>query len=769
MVSVRGAAFHGMRCVAFALALLPVRALAQSPTSAPPATTSEPPSATPAVAPPLAPAARPQPTVQATSRPHHLPRPPPDPTSAAVYTVLEKHCARCHQDGRLDRPAPAGAFGNVLRLDELATAPHLVQPGNPDASRLYLMMLRRLMPISVNAEGAPPVLPTSDEVALVRSWIAGLPTRQECRDRRPVTVDDHAATLLQLKNVTSEDPKKLRFLSIAHLHNGCIRSDALAAYRQAIVRLFNSLSWKAAPVAVPPVDPARTLFKINLDDLGWLPEHWERIMRAGSSPLGLTAPLPTDVRQAFGTEIPVARADWFAKTVLSAPLYYEVLGLPGTGPEILKILQIAPTSGGNDSKVLRAVTAPSSFSVQPSLVERHQSRSGPIWQAYHWLAGEDAPEIDPDNIPALADLSPPYHATRGMFTLPNGLPGFFVTGQRGDRLDALPPTIANPTVSGHTQITGGLDCMTCHRRGPASIAALDAGSPPPHARVVTADRKAISDATRRIGIDPDLTLDGVAPIVALAEEYARPLDGARAAAELGIELSSLRDLGDRGPDAASVLARRLMQGLVARVEVEAHAGQLSSALGRPQLALPESEPSGQAQFTSIDRGPGLVLYSDKTRYHKGDSLQVTVHVASDCHLTVVSIDTRGRGTVLFPSDFETNSLLTAGQELKLPGPDAAYSLRLNETGRETIVALCNEASALTDNIHYDFERQRFTELGDYAAFLVHNAFAAPSDATTTPTPGTLRRVRRRNHAAAVPDIHARPDQISRTAISIIVE
>ena len=57
---------------------------------------------------------------------------PSDPVAAAAYAVLETHCARCHQAGKLDRPAPAGAFGNVLRLDELASAPYLVAPGNPD-------------------------------------------------------------------------------------------------------------------------------------------------------------------------------------------------------------------------------------------------------------------------------------------------------------------------------------------------------------------------------------------------------------------------------------------------------------------------------------------------------------------------------------------------------------------------------------------------------------------------------------------------------------
>jgi hypothetical protein len=95
---------------------------------------------------------------------------------------------------------------------------------------------------------------------------------------------------------------------------------------------------------------------------------------------------------------------------------------------------------------------------------------------------------------------------------------------------------------------------------------------------------------------------------------------------------------------------------------------------------------------------------------------------------------------------------------------------LNEAGRERIVALCNEAGPLTDNIHYDFERQRFTELGNYATFLSQNTLIGPDKAGAAAPPRTPRlRGRRHGTADAASEVQARPDQISRTAISIIVE
>lgn len=698
-------------------------------------------------------------------------RVPDNPVAAAAYAVMEKHCARCHQGGRLERPAPAAAFGNILRLDALAEAPHLVRPGNPDASRLYHSLLRRHSPLDAHGDSPP----TSEEIAAVRSWISGLPPVQPCRDRRLVTPGDHAATLSRLTGLTAEPPGKLRFVSIAHLHNGCVPLDALAAYRQAVVHLFNSLSWKVTPVAVPPIDVDRTLFKINLDDLGWLPEHWERIMRSGGEPLASASSLPVEATRKFGTATPVAPADWLAETVMNAPLYYDVLGLPGSGPEILEILdpskpQLEPSGSG-----ARSIVAPSWFASGPSWVERRSARAGAIWQSFHRKTGDEAPDAAALAAPGVSG-QPPHLASRIMFTLPNGLPAFFALGRGGERLDVLPPDMARREATNRGSVRSGLDCLSCHRAGVARDPDR-AGHSKPLANALTADRVAIMAAMRRIGLDPGLSLDGVAPIVALAQEYAHPLDDMRAAAELGVELDALRNLADSGDNPAAILARRLVQGLVPRVEMEAHARDLLQALGRSVPARsggdnPARSPVSDTQSAShaVDPRPGLVLYSDKTRYRKGEPLHLVVRVALACHLTVIGIDTRGRGTVIFPSDFETATLLTAGQELKLPADGAGYTFRLNDAGRETIVALCNETGALTDGIRHDFERQRFTDLGDYAAFLSQNALSDPGK-TEMPRSGTeaIRRARGRAPSEGPSETAARPDQITRTAITIVVE
>src|ERR1700759_5164643 len=79
---------------------------------------------------------------------------PADPVAKAAFDVLQKNCARCHQDGQLvNRERPAKNFGHVLKLDDLAATPTYVLPGNPLGSKLIRQIVDKEMPYDVNYEG----------------------------------------------------------------------------------------------------------------------------------------------------------------------------------------------------------------------------------------------------------------------------------------------------------------------------------------------------------------------------------------------------------------------------------------------------------------------------------------------------------------------------------------------------------------------------------------------------------------------------------------
>ena len=163
---------------------------------------------------------------------------PTDPETLKAYDVLERHCARCHQSGALKRPKPAADLANLLRLDEVAHDPHLVRPGNPDASRIYTLMLGRRMPYDVHQEGANREPPSPEDIDTLRAWIAGLPPQQPglCAKRQPVSADaQHIAIARDRAALSGESAVRARYLSLTNLWNECASTAYLDAARRAAV------------------------------------------------------------------------------------------------------------------------------------------------------------------------------------------------------------------------------------------------------------------------------------------------------------------------------------------------------------------------------------------------------------------------------------------------------------------------------------------------------------------------------------------------------
>src|SRR5690606_25520694 len=120
-------------------------------------------------------------------------QPPTDPIAKAAYDVLDKHCARCHQDGKLvDRERPARNFGNVLKLDELAANPNHIRPGNPFGSKLFKQIADKEMPYDVNYEGDTRYPSVSEEdLKALETWIRSLGTKTAaCEERKFVSHQD---------------------------------------------------------------------------------------------------------------------------------------------------------------------------------------------------------------------------------------------------------------------------------------------------------------------------------------------------------------------------------------------------------------------------------------------------------------------------------------------------------------------------------------------------------------------------------------------------
>ena len=123
-------------------------------------------------------------------------------------------------------------------------------------------------------------------------------------------------------------------------------------------------------------------------------------------------------------------------------------------------------------------------------------------------------------------------------------------------------------------------------------------------------------------------------------------------------------------------------------------------------------------------------------------------------------------TVLFPNEFEQNNLLVAGKELLLPAGGAAYQFRLRDKGRETLIGICQTGSKSLEGLQHDFERQRFTMLGDWRAHLAQlpGTTARTQKAIETPRARPQRRAKGRPVDVAPSETRAAPELQARTAI-----
>ena len=205
--------------------------------------------------------------------------------------------------------------------------------------------------------------------------------------------------------------------------------------------------------------------------------------------------------------------------------------------------------------------------------------------------------------------------------------------------------------------------------------------------------------------------------------------------------------GRPGPDAEDILAVR--DWIEAEQPPAARRGaRLAKARARDLRTGQKAEPT-------------LFLAAEKSVHARGDV--VTLHISStaECRLILVGIDVRGRGTVLFPNELETSNVLAPNRELVVPAPDAAYLLRVKEPGRERVVALCALGAGVPDGIRHDFERQRFTDLGDYRTFL---AKAIAGEAIKPAPAATPRRGRARGMPAPQPEPAAAPHTVLRAGV-----
>lgn len=702
------------------------------------------------------------------------PKRPRDPQAAKAYVVLERYCASCHQAGRTRDLLAAGNLSNILALDELARNRATVHPGLPDASRLYDILLTRHAPLDVYRLAPAAGEPSPDNIETVRNWLKDIPaSAQTCRDRQPITRYQVEEAMREALLAAGDRAHDLRFLTLHNLYNACAGADEMTAYRQALIKFVNSVSTASTVATLRSIGPQQSILVMKLSDFGWTAETWERVQRA--YPATLPQSTSFDIRSEARTPLPIVNGDWFVSEMGRANAYYALLSVPTTLEAFAAAEGVDIARDVASGIARRAAIRASRVTRANRLAERHAGRNGAFWLIYDFASNDGAQNVfETPSGPKPTAIAPvPFRPEqiRVVYALANGLVGFALFDGDGRRLESVLPGIDRPprgraTAEIDAVREAGVDCFACHVVGMKSIndelraAAAASGRSnyaamrvvlPMHASesemalLLSGDTDPYRKALAAVGVDVGLRLRGEEIVTALAGRYRRSLDLAMAAADANLAPDDfLVQLALAGPD-AKPLARRLQHGVLPRRDLdrlfrlmhgnaEADSGFLSGGFLR-----------------AVQTDIGLSLWLDKARPRNGDAVTIQAEADHDCYLTVIGIDDKGVGTVLYPNEFDTKNRVQAGQSVSIPSAESPYLLRYDSNKPETVLARCSVRPDPPLGIEHNYDVLKFTVLGNWENYVRE---ALETEAEMRRDPLKAARARRARQEAAERQIRA---------------
>jgi WD40 repeat protein len=385
--------------------------------------------------------------------------------------VLRDRCYGCHGEGGQFE----GGMGYILEPEKLIARKKVV-PGEPEKSPIYIRLMKGAMPpAEVQSR------PTDAEKLILKQWIeAGAPHETTTVVRTPISREQEFREMLgDLETMDRRQRRFIRYFSIAHLYNLGLSDDELQTYRNAISKLVNSLSWHPKITNPLPVDDHKTLLRIDLRWYMWDANSWNRLLN--DYPYGILDDSVSSRAVLVGTatKIPVVRGDWFVATASRAPLYYDLLQLPASLPELERQLRVDTAVNIQQERAYRLGFNGSGVSKNNRILERHDSIHGAYWRTYDF-------EAVPQNLVERGGLLPDKRnifayplgptgtgttesfqniAGEAIFSLPNGLHGFILVNANNVRQEKGNQAIVSDPKRPDRAVEAGVSCMSCHLTG----------------------------------------------------------------------------------------------------------------------------------------------------------------------------------------------------------------------------------------------------------------------------------------------------------------
>jgi len=378
-----------------------------------------------------------------------------------AMTVLKTHCAKCHGPGGLNK----GGFDYVLDRQRLV-ARGKVQPGKAQESLLFERVRDSEMP--------PPgklARLSGEESALLRRWIdAGATAPAGSLPVASLLTPADVARLV-LSDLRALEPRQRRFVryvSLAHLAQAGLPAEELTRTRQALSKLVNSLSWHPRITPPRPLDAGGLVFRLDIRDYRWSARVWDRLATVYPYRFAERTEANRTLAALTASDFPLVRGDWLVATASRPPFYHDFLQLPTSDRALERLLLVDVPANLQDDAVIRAGFNGSGVSRNNRIIERHDAAHGAYWRSYDF-----SDNIDRKNI-FKHPLGPTTGGNAGSFThaggeiifnLPNGLQGYLLIDDRGQRIDKAPGDIVSDPKRPDRLVENGLSCMSCHVRG----------------------------------------------------------------------------------------------------------------------------------------------------------------------------------------------------------------------------------------------------------------------------------------------------------------
>ena len=383
--------------------------------------------------------------------------------------VLKQHCHRCHgQDGIVE-----GGMNYILDFNKLIARKKIL-PGNAEGSPL----LRRVQ----NGTMPPPGekhRPSDAEIAILKKWIAEGAHLTPSPSRANISNSQVSEYILaDLEKRDRRTRRFQRYFTISHLWNAGLADDELQTVRNALAKLVNSLSWHSDIRVPEAIDVHQTILRIDLRWLMWDATLWNRVLN--DYPYGVQDDTATSRAIMIGaaSKMPMVRGDWFVATASRAPLYYDLLQLPGNLNELERQLRVDATLNQQQDRAVRAAFNGSGVSRFNRVLERHEGSSGGMyWRTYDFeeplqnLTERGSLLPDRRNVfayplgPGVVENSFQHAGGEAIFALPNGLHAYYICKTDNTRLDKAPNQIVSDPKRPDKQVEAGVSCMSCHVTG----------------------------------------------------------------------------------------------------------------------------------------------------------------------------------------------------------------------------------------------------------------------------------------------------------------